>query len=715
MSDSGASAGREPPHQERIAGARATGEAAVPPRPAAEHLVQFYEDDEKLSADVGRFLADGLEAADAVVAITTAAHRAAFEERLADLGVDVSGAARTGRVTFLDAHETLSALMRDGSPDRGLFEAVVGGLVAAKAGGLAAPARVRAYGEMIDVLWRAGQRAAAIHLEELWNDLQARHPSTLLCAHAIASFYKQPAELQTASSAPPHVVGGNGAAAEPPVPSHDARRLEQEISRRMEMENGLRAALRELRAKEEQLRQNEEQLRDFVENGTLGLHRVGPDGTILWANRAELELLGFEEHEYVGRNIADFHADAPVISDILARLTRGESLHDHEARLHARDGSIKHVLISSNVYARDGRFIHTRCFTRDITERRRAEEELRESHRQLQLITDALPVLVAFIDAEQKYQFASAGYERWFGHPRSEVVGRHIRDVLGVDAYRAVEPHVARALSGERVTFDAEVAYRDGGPRWIEATYIPRRDAAERVVGYVGLISDVTERKSFERFRAAAAARAERLLKITEALAGGIFAEEVFEALVDRVSDAIGASSSGLWLVDDEGRVARLVRFRGYSEAARRRLQSLPLDLSPSLPVIDCIRASEPVWIPSQAAMFDRYPHVQAVATPGRSYRVACLPLVANRGVLGALSLTIEEAREGSPEEREFLLLVASYASQAIVRLRLLDAERTSRADAHAAAARLGVLSHASRAFAESGLELGARLREVAS
>ena len=77
--------------------------------------------------------------------------------------------------------------------------------------------------------------------------------------------------------------------------------------------------------------------------------------------------------EYVGRPIAEFHADPPMIEDILRRLAAREELHDYEARLRCKDGSIKHVQINSNVRWEDGRFVHTRCFTHDITERKRSE------------------------------------------------------------------------------------------------------------------------------------------------------------------------------------------------------------------------------------------------------------------------------------------------------------------------------------------------------
>src|SRR5262245_46393935 len=117
-------------------------------------------------------------------------------------------------------------------------------------------------------------------------------------------------------------------------------------------------------------------LRDFVENAPEGLRMVGPDGLILWANRTELFMLGYTREEYISHHIAEFHADAPVIEDFLARLARGESLLDREARMVCKDGSIRYVLVNSNALFEDGKFIHTRCFTRDVTDRKRNEEKM---------------------------------------------------------------------------------------------------------------------------------------------------------------------------------------------------------------------------------------------------------------------------------------------------------------------------------------------------
>jgi PAS domain S-box-containing protein len=97
-----------------------------------------------------------------------------------------------------------------------------------------------------------------------------------------------------------------------------------------------------------------EGLTDFIENAAVGLHWVGPDGAILWANQTELDLLGYRQEEYIGRHISEFHADQEVIDDILGRLANHETIHDYEARLRCKDGSIKHVLIDSNVFWQEG-------------------------------------------------------------------------------------------------------------------------------------------------------------------------------------------------------------------------------------------------------------------------------------------------------------------------------------------------------------------------
>jgi PAS domain S-box-containing protein len=163
--------------------------------------------------------------------------------------------------------------------------------------------------------------------------------------------------------------------------SREVREPEDDLLEMMATVGGQVGQFLERRQAEEKLRQSEQNLADFFDNAAMGLHWEGPDGMVLRANRAELEMLGYTEDEYVGHHIAEFHADSPVIEDILARLPRGVTLRDYEARLRCKDGSIKHVLIDSNVLWEHGKFVHARCFTRDITDRKRAEEALKEADR----------------------------------------------------------------------------------------------------------------------------------------------------------------------------------------------------------------------------------------------------------------------------------------------------------------------------------------------
>ena len=155
---------------------------------------------------------------------------------------------------------------------------------------------------------------------------------------------------------------------------------------------GIKRDVTQRRAAEQALRDSQRNLQDFVETSAIGLHWVGPDGVILWANAADHEPLGYARDEFIGRHIAEFHADEDVIADILRRLQSGERLYDYPARLRCKDGSIRHVLIDSSVLWRDGKFIHTRCFTRDVTQQKQAEEQLRAVRAELS-VAEKLSVL----------------------------------------------------------------------------------------------------------------------------------------------------------------------------------------------------------------------------------------------------------------------------------------------------------------------------------
>jgi len=375
-----------------FAAARAVSDRPTAGPPPHDHVVQFYDDDDFLAGSVATFLEAGLAKGQAVVVIATEEHRDAFCRTLIARGVDVDAACSSGQLVLRDARQTLDSFLVDEKPDWDLFVEHVGGLLRSVARPSAGP--IRAYGEMVDLLWRDGKPQDAILLEEFWNDLGSLHSFTLLCAYVMGNFQEETDEPDfrkvcalhsraVPAESFPHDADLDARLAEVSRLQQRARALEHEIERRKELEQELRRALAERKKAEEALRASQQELVDFFENAAEGLHRVGPDGTILWANRAELELLGYSEEEYVGHNIAEFHADANVISGMLERLARNETLRDCEAPLRCKDGSIRHVVVHSNALFRDGQFVHTRCFTRDVTERKRLEEELKRQNDEL--------------------------------------------------------------------------------------------------------------------------------------------------------------------------------------------------------------------------------------------------------------------------------------------------------------------------------------------
>jgi len=157
--------------------------------------VQVYQDELFLCEVVSEYVGTGLRRGEGVVLIATPSHRAAFMQQFEDNGLSARDALQQGQLVLLDAEETLGKFTPGGMPDWQTFHALIGGAIAELR--LQYP-NVRAYGEMVDVLWQRGERDAAIRLEEFWNDLARLQTFSLLCAYFMdnldASAYAGPLE-----------------------------------------------------------------------------------------------------------------------------------------------------------------------------------------------------------------------------------------------------------------------------------------------------------------------------------------------------------------------------------------------------------------------------------------------------------------------------------------------------------------------------------------
>jgi hypothetical protein len=174
------------------------------------HAVRFYKDADSLCRIVGSFLAEGVDEAQPAIVIATPVHRAGITECLASKSIDVAKLERNGELLILDAEETLSRFMVDGMPDAALFRSAIVPVIEKACAGRK-DCVVRAYGEMVDVLWKAGHTVAATRLEMLWNDLARTQSFSLLCGYAMGSFYKD-AAVEDVCSHHSHLISETGEA-----------------------------------------------------------------------------------------------------------------------------------------------------------------------------------------------------------------------------------------------------------------------------------------------------------------------------------------------------------------------------------------------------------------------------------------------------------------------------------------------------------------------
>lgn len=267
---------------------------------------------------------------------------------------------------------------------------------------------------------------------------------------------------------------------------------------------GIRTEITDRKIAEIEIRVREKRIGAILENAADGIITIDEKGVIESVNPATLKMFQFEERELLGRNVSML---APVphqqqhdsyLKNYLSTGTGkiiGKGARELEGR--RKDGSNFPISLAVSEMRLEERRLFIGAI-RDMTEQRQLLNALRESDQQLRLITDTLPVLIAYVNSEEHFGFINETGAQWYSRPRSKIIGAHIRDVIGAQGYQEIHSLVDNLLSGEMVTNERHTLYPDGTKRFTRVTGVPHIGENGSVLGYFMVIDDITKTKVAE-------------------------------------------------------------------------------------------------------------------------------------------------------------------------------------------------------------------------
>jgi PAS domain S-box-containing protein len=250
---------------------------------------------------------------------------------------------------------------------------------------------------------------------------------------------------------------------------------------------------------EDALRESEEKYRSLVESSNDSIYLVDRECIYLFMNRRHLSRLGLKRSQVIGRPYGEFHSPEET-KDFAQRVERvfkiGKAL-SYEYRS-LRDNRYFIRTLSPISSPEDGTLAFITVISKDITQLKHAEEELRRREQEIHVIADNVPALVSYVDADGCYRFVNKQYEEWFGLPKAEIIGKRCNQVLGDAVFALIRDRFEAALAGHRVRFEEALPYAHGGTRWVFADYVPDADDQGKVNGFFALVTDITGRKRAE-------------------------------------------------------------------------------------------------------------------------------------------------------------------------------------------------------------------------
>ncbi|MEO8223680.1 MAG: PAS domain-containing protein [Gammaproteobacteria bacterium] len=228
-----------------------------------------------------------------------------------------------------------------------------------------------------------------------------------------------------------------------------------------------------------------------------GVFMVDRDFRYVIADGAELRNSPLATTDLVGRTLDEVldPAKAALFKPLYAGALAGKPF-----TVEDEEGERMYVTRGVPLRGEEGDIYAVLAISHEITARKRAERAVEAAARQLQLVTDVSPVLLAHCDEDVRYKFVNRAYAERFGLTPGQIIGRTLREVVGEAAFATLQPHVDTVLAGTPVQFEVEIPYGRGmGTQYIYAAYTPEFDAAGRVVGLVAGILNITDRRRAEQ------------------------------------------------------------------------------------------------------------------------------------------------------------------------------------------------------------------------
>ena len=254
-----------------------------------------------------------------------------------------------------------------------------------------------------------------------------------------------------------------------------------------------------LRSAKQALTASERRMRMIADNLPALIAYLSADERYLFVNARSEQMFGLAPEQMVGRQVAEVMSPAAYAQTAPHMESARQGNRARFQRDLVRNGRRWSELVEliPDVDKR-GNVVGFYGLVQDITDLCAARAKAEESEHRLRSITDNIPSMIAYIDRDRRYRFNSRFYESWTGRPLADITGKHIRDVIGTDAYAAVHPNLERAFAGERVDFDVEVRQDTADSRFVRGTYIPDFDASGAVIGVYSSSTDVTPLKKIE-------------------------------------------------------------------------------------------------------------------------------------------------------------------------------------------------------------------------